>query len=186
MAQLQHALLKWMNLISRTIKPSAALSKHSDCTKLVNLQSNLTLIQTLDEIICRSMNENESTSEETSRELLGKIVNNLEGIYHYRNLSALLPSADGTFSESQIQKIVQRTLACAMLFGSEEDKKQYAEHIMQLEEGPQICLMKCIQVRHAQATFNSPNLNWVLCQSHTRILRTHCAGNHKRVLDRSG
>ena len=37
-----------------------------------------------------------------------------------------------------------------MIFGSESDEQQYAEHIMELEQGPQMCLMQCIQVRSQQ------------------------------------
>ena len=93
--------------------------------------------------------ENEVTSDELSNsELLAKIVNDLEHMYD--DLSDLQPSKDGEYSEIQVRKIVERTLGCAMIFGTESDKQQYAEHIMELEQGPQMCLMQCIQVRSQQ------------------------------------
>ena len=169
--QLSHALLKWMDSVSRTMNPAGALSCHKECTKMVDLQCDLLLVQTLDRLISQSKSENESPSEETNpSELLSKIVNDLEEIYHYHDMSELRPSSDGIYSELHVQKIVERTLGCVMLFGDQSDTQQYVEPIMELEQGPQMCLMQSIQVSLIHSMGNIPTLDiFILCLSCTQL-----------------
>ena len=102
--QLSYALLKWMNLVSRTIIPATELCDHTECLKLVDIQRNVVMVQTLDQILCRSIEHEATHNEMSTSELLVKVVNDLEHIYD--DLSDLHPSKDGEYSENQVNKLL--------------------------------------------------------------------------------
>ena len=143
--QLSHALLEWVNSVSQTINSATTSSDKKKCSKIVELQHDLLLVQTLDQLLCRTWQSMIPSDETCPSELLALVVSNLEDICCDDDLSDVKPSADGIYSELHVQKIVELTFGCAMLDGSESDIQLYAEHIMKLEQDLQQCLMQCIQ-----------------------------------------
>ena len=165
---IEDALLLWTKGVAQMFDP-ASLDGDADAgpTELAGVQSNASLLCSLQTVLMQDGDEDfedvyqeQQAAGRSATECLLAVIETLEVKYGRSFGEALRPvevaDDEMTLSVAQMRKVVELTLGWAMLFGQDEQKQKYIEHIFTLAADHQQALMLIIQEQQEMAYAPTP------------------------------
>lgn len=155
------ALLHWTQGVY-TLFNDSAIDETQEVHSLSDLQFNKKLLCALQTILVQEGDESFvdtfkkiTTQKDSEIQRLHHIILSLEQKYGQKFEELHLEvdeTTDTSYNTEQIRKIVELTLGWAMLFGQEEQRQKYIEHIFTLSTDLQQALMLIIQEQQQMAS----------------------------------